>query len=159
MRAGRRAGSRSSARSSTSSRVSGTGKGSRRPRNGAGPARAGVTPDDIDVVYAAANGSVVLDRTEARAIAAVFGARPVTVAAVKGALGESGAAGCGAMAAHLLLADRALVPPTVGLVQRGPDTPAGASNGAQPLRGPRALVTGVGSGGTVVAVVVEAATA
>jgi 3-oxoacyl-[acyl-carrier-protein] synthase II len=122
-------------------------------------ARAGLRPDDIDVVYAAANGSVVLDRTEARAIAAVFGDRPVTVAAVKGALGESGAAGCGAMAAHLLLADRGLVPPTVGLVQRGPDTPAGASNAAQPLRGPRALVTGVGSGGTVVAVVVEAATA
>jgi 3-oxoacyl-[acyl-carrier-protein] synthase II len=128
-------------------------------------ARAGLTPDDIDVVYASANGSVVLDRTEARAIAAVFGDRAVTVVAIKGALGESGAAGCGAILAHLmlgrsgLLTGRRQVPPTVGLTQPGPDTPAGVSSAAQPLRGPRALVTSVGSGGTVLAVVVEAASA
>lgn len=127
--------------------------------------RAGLTPDDIDVVYASANGSVVLDRTEARAIATVFGARRVAVAAIKGALGESGAASCGAILAHLVLggsgvlAGRGKVPPTVGLTQPGPDTPAGASAAAQPLRGPRALVTSVGSGGTIIAAVVEAATA
>jgi 3-oxoacyl-(acyl-carrier-protein) synthase len=119
--------------------------------------RAGLTPADIDAVYASANGSPVLDATEARAIAEVFGARPVPVAAVKGALGESGAAGCAAMAAALLLGPRGTLPPTVGLETRGPDTPAGASASAQPVAGRRALISSVGSGGTVLAAVVEAA--
>jgi 3-oxoacyl-(acyl-carrier-protein) synthase len=119
--------------------------------------RAGLTADAIDVVYATANGSVVLDATETRALAAVFGERPVPVVAIKGALGESGAAGCGGMAAALLLAGRGVAPPTVGLVHRGPDTPPGARSEVQPVSGPRALVLSVGSGGTVVAVVVEAA--
>jgi 3-oxoacyl-(acyl-carrier-protein) synthase len=122
-------------------------------------ARAGLTPDAIDVVYASANGSVVLDATEARALAEVFGERPVPVVAIKGALGESGAAGCGGMAAALLLASRGVAPCTVGLTERGSDTPPGARSEAQPVAGPRALVLSVGSGGTVVAVVVEAATA
>ena len=120
-------------------------------------ARAGLTPDDIDAVYAAANGSPVLDATEARAIAAVFGDRPVPVVALKGALGESGAAGCAGIAAALLLGRRGTLPPTVGLEARGPDTPPGASASAQRVAGGRALISGVGSGGTLVAVVVEAA--
>ena len=118
--------------------------------------RAGLTPDAIDVVYAAANGSPVLDATEARALRAVFGGRAVPVVAIKGALGESGAAGCAGIASALLFAPRGIAPPTVGLVHRGPDTPVGAQPEAQPVAGPRALILGVGSGGTVVAVVVEA---
>jgi 3-oxoacyl-(acyl-carrier-protein) synthase len=119
--------------------------------------RAGLTPDAIDVVYAAANGSAVLDATEAQALRLLFGARPVPVVAIKGALGESGAAGCAGIAAALLFADRGVAPPTVGLANRGPDTPPGARSEAQPVAGRRALVLSVGSGGTVVAVVVEAA--
>ncbi len=120
-------------------------------------ARAGLTPDAIDVVYAAANGSTVLDATEAQALRAVFGVRAVPVVAIKGALGESGTAGCAGMAAALLFAGRRVAPPTVGLTQRGPDTPAGARSESQPIAGPRALVLSVGSGGTVVAVVIETA--
>jgi 3-oxoacyl-(acyl-carrier-protein) synthase len=119
--------------------------------------RAGLTPDAIDVVYAAANGSPVLDATEARALRAVFGDRPVPVVAIKGALGESGAAGCAGIASALLLAGRGIAPPTVGLAHRGADTPAGARPEPQPVAGPRALILSVGSGGTVVAVVIEAA--
>jgi 3-oxoacyl-(acyl-carrier-protein) synthase len=119
--------------------------------------RAGLTPDAIDVVYAAANGSEILDAAEARAIHGVFGDRAVPVVAIKGALGESGAAGCAGIAAALQCAGRRLAPPTVGLVRRGPDTPAGVRAEAQPLAGPRALVLSVGSGGTVIAVVIEAA--
>jgi 3-oxoacyl-(acyl-carrier-protein) synthase len=120
-------------------------------------ARAGLTPAAIDVVYTSANGSPVLDATEAQALRAVFDERAVPVVAVKGALGESGAASCGAMAAALLLAARGLAPPTVGLVTRGPDTPPGARGEAQPVGGPHALIVSAGSGGTVVAVVVESA--
>ena len=61
-------------------------------------ARAGLEPDAIDVVYAAANGSPVLDATEAQALRLVFGDRAVPVVAIKGALGESGAAGCAGIA-------------------------------------------------------------
>jgi 3-oxoacyl-(acyl-carrier-protein) synthase len=122
-------------------------------------ARAGLTADAIDVVYAAANGSQVLDATEARALEAVFGTRAIPVVAIKGALGESGAAGCAGIAAALLFASRGIAPPTVGLAQRGDDTPPGARAESQPVTGPRALVLSVGSGGTVIAVVVEAATA
>ena len=120
-------------------------------------ARAALAPDAIDVVYAAANGSAVLDATEAQALRAVFGDRAVPVVALKGAIGESGVAGCAGIASALLFAERRTAPPTVGLARRGPDTPAGARAEAQPVAGPRALVLSVGSGGTVVAVVVEAA--
>ena len=99
----------------------------------------------------------MLDATEAQALRDVFGDRAVPVVAIKGALGESGAAGCAGIAAALLFAERRVAPPTVGLTQRGPDTPAGARPEPQPIAGPRALVLSVGSGGTVVAVVVEAA--
>jgi 3-oxoacyl-(acyl-carrier-protein) synthase len=119
--------------------------------------RAGLTADAIDVVYASANGSQILDATEAQALRGVFGERAVPVVAVKGAIGESGVAGCAGVAAAVLCGARRLAPPTVGLVTRGPDTPAGVRAEAQPIAGPRALVLSVGSGGTVVAVVIEAA--
>jgi 3-oxoacyl-(acyl-carrier-protein) synthase len=119
-------------------------------------ARAGVPPDAIDVVYASANGSPGLDGIEAAALGLVFGVRPVAVTAIKGAIGESGAAGAASLAAVLLLAPRRVVPPTVGLRQPGAGAPAGLSAAPQPLRGPLALVTSVGSGGTHVALFVRA---
>jgi 3-oxoacyl-(acyl-carrier-protein) synthase len=118
-------------------------------------ARAGVDSSAIGVVYGAANGSQALDAVEAAALRTVFGDRAVPVVAVKGALGESGAAGTAALAAALLLGRRGQAPPTVGLRARGPDTPAGASPAAQPVDGPWALVLSVGSGGNLVAAVVE----
>jgi 3-oxoacyl-(acyl-carrier-protein) synthase len=117
--------------------------------------RAGLAPEAIDVVYASANGSRVLDAAEAAALRALFGTRAVPTVALKGALGESGAAGCAGVAAALLLGRQGCAPPTVGLRERGPDTPAGASPDAQPVGGPRALVVSAGSGGSLVAVVVE----
>jgi 3-oxoacyl-[acyl-carrier-protein] synthase II len=119
-------------------------------------ARAEVAPEAIDVVYAAANGSPAFDAVEGAALRAVFGDRPVAVTAIKGAVGESGAAGAVSLAAALLLAGRQVVPPTAGLTRPAPDAPAGISPAAQPLRGPLALITSVGSGGTHVAVVVRA---
>ena len=55
-------------------------------------ADAETAPGEIDMVVAAANGSR-LDRIEAEAICAVFGERAVPVVSLKGAIGESGAAG------------------------------------------------------------------
>ena len=85
---------------------------------------AGVSPGEVDVVYASANATS-LDAVEARAIADVFaGASPV-VTSVKGALGESGASGSAACAAALLCGAAGTVPPIAGLIE--PDASAAAS--------------------------------
>ena len=121
-------------------------------------ARAGLEPDAIDVVYAAANGSPVLDATEAQALRIVFGDRAVPVVAIKGALGESGAAGCAGIAVRAAVRRaRAWRRPRSASPRAGPTRRPGREPRPSPSRGPRALVLSVGSGGTVVAVVVEAA--
>src|SRR5215218_3156901 len=60
-------------------------------------ADAGIAPDDVGAVYASANGTPELDRTEADALRDVFGSHAVPVVAIKGALGEFGAAGAAAL--------------------------------------------------------------
>jgi 3-oxoacyl-[acyl-carrier-protein] synthase II len=80
----------------------------------------GLTPKDVNVVYASANATV-LDATEARAIASAFdGAAPV-VTSVKGALGESGASGSAACAAALLCGATGQVPPITALMEPCPE--------------------------------------
>ena len=74
----------------------------------------GLAPADVNVVYASANATGVLDATEARAISCVFGDAPV-VTSIKGALGESGASGIAACAAALLCGAEREVPPIAGL--------------------------------------------
>ena len=111
---------------------------------------AGLSPAEVDVVYASANGSRGLDEVEASALAQVFGeARPV-VTSIKGALGEFGASGSAACAAALLCGAAGKVPPIVGLADIDP--------AAQTLRlatttmdspGPVVLVNSVASGGAL----------
>ena len=80
----------------------------------------GLTPADVDVVYASANATRILDATEARAIAAVFGTEAPVVTSIKGALGESGASGSAACAAALLCGAIGEVPPIAGLMDPCP---------------------------------------
>jgi 3-oxoacyl-[acyl-carrier-protein] synthase II len=69
---------------------------------------------DADVVFAAASGRPALDTLEAAALARAFGARRPPVTAIRGAIGDFGAAGAlSAAAAVRTLAD-GIVPPTVG---------------------------------------------
>ncbi len=119
--------------------------------------RAAVDAADIAVVYASANGTMALDRVESGAIRDVFGARDVLVTSLKGAVGESGAAGTASLAAALLCGRRGHVPPTVGLSRLAADCPVNAADSARPVPGPLALVNALASGGTLVSVVVEAA--
>ena len=118
---------------------------------------AGISPDDVDVVYAAANGTIPLDRQEAAGIREVFGARDVLVTSIKGAIGEFGAAGAASCAAALLCGAAGRVPPIVGLSE---PSPAAASlclaREAMDLPGPIALVNSVASGGALFSVVVRA---
>ncbi|WP_165818212.1 beta-ketoacyl synthase N-terminal-like domain-containing protein [Frankia canadensis] len=77
-------------------------------------ADAGLTPDDIDVVFADGAGSVDLDAQEAAAIRAVFAGRPVPVTAPQGLVGRLCAGGSALAVASALLSIRDGVLPAVG---------------------------------------------
>jgi 3-oxoacyl-[acyl-carrier-protein] synthase II len=118
-------------------------------------ASAGLPPDAIDVVYAAANGTDVLDRCEASAIGEVFGGRAVAVTSIKGAIGEFGASGAASLAAAILCGARGEVPPVAGLIERDAECAVDAVPCRRPAAGPVALVNSVASGGTCVSMVVR----
>ena len=110
---------------------------------------AGVTPGDVDVIYASANATPTLDDIEARAIAAIFGSRPI-VTSIKGAIGECSAAGAASCAAAVLCGALGKVPPIAGL--RDPDPVAASLNLARDAAdapGPIVLVNSVASGGAI----------
>jgi 3-oxoacyl-[acyl-carrier-protein] synthase II len=110
---------------------------------------AGITPDDVDVVYASANGTVPLDRVEAAAIREVFGARDVPVTSIKGAIGEFGAAGAGSAAAAILCGRQGVIAPTTGFQTPAADCPVGVVSSPVALSGGAiALVNSFASGGT-----------
>jgi 3-oxoacyl-[acyl-carrier-protein] synthase II len=124
---------------------------------------AGITPDDVDVIYGSANGTVPLDRLEAAGIREVFGGRDVLVTSIKGAIGEFGAAGAGAAAAAILCGRQGAIAPTIGFQTPAADCPVnvvaapaalagGAGDGG---RGPIALINSFASGGTNFSVVLR----
>jgi 3-oxoacyl-[acyl-carrier-protein] synthase II len=119
-------------------------------------ADAGTGPDDVDMVVAAANGSR-LDRIEAEAICDVFGTRAVPVVSLKGAIGESGAAGSAGVAAGLLALAAGIVPPTAGFAEADSTADVNVSREARPARGGTFLVNAVAAGGTNCTLVVRAA--
>jgi 3-oxoacyl-[acyl-carrier-protein] synthase II len=118
---------------------------------------AGLTPGAVDVVYASANATRELDAAEAAALATLFSGSRAVVTSVKGALGESGAAGSAACAAAFLCGAIGCVPPIAGLAD--PD-PAAASlrlaREAADAPGPIALVNSFASGGALFSVVLRA---
>ncbi len=117
---------------------------------------AGLSPADVHVVYASANGTAILDDVEARALAIVFaGARPV-VTSIKGAIGECSAAGAAACAAAVLCGAVGRVPPIAGL--REPDAVAAPLNLARTATeapGGIVLVNSVASGGALYSAVLR----
>jgi 3-oxoacyl-[acyl-carrier-protein] synthase II len=136
------------------------------PKDGAGIAaamrqaleEAALSVDEVDMVFAAANGSRQLDAIEAEAMAGVFGARALPVVAIKGAIGESGAAGAAALAAGLLTLPAGVVPPTVGFARADPACVVHVSREPQAVSGSTFLVNSVASGGTTYSIVARAAT-
>jgi len=120
-------------------------------------ADAGVRPSDVDVVFASANSTTILDRVEAMAIADVFGPRGVPVVSVKGALGEFGASGGAALMAALIGLARGVMPPTLGCDRPDPACPVDVSPAARPARGRLALINSTADGGTQYCLVARAA--
>lgn len=121
---------------------------------------AGVTPDEVDVVFADASGVPALDGAEAAALASVFGPHGVPVAAPKAQVGRLYAGGGPLDVACALLAIRDGVIPPAGFPAEVP-----AGYGLDLVRGePRpavvrvALVLGRGKGGYNSALVLRAPT-
>jgi 3-oxoacyl-[acyl-carrier-protein] synthase II len=117
---------------------------------------AGVDAQAIDVVYAAANSSRGLDAIEAAALSDVFGGRRALVTSLRGAIGESSAAGAASVVAAVACGSAGFAPAIAGLA--APD-PACAGlrlvRTAEPA-GPLALVNSVASGGALACAVVRA---
>jgi 3-oxoacyl-[acyl-carrier-protein] synthase II len=116
---------------------------------------AGLTPEAIDVVYASANATS-LDAVEAKAIAEVFRNVSPVVTAIKGAIGEFGAAGSAACVAALLCGAAGRVPPIAGLVVA--DASAGSlrlAREAVAAPGPVVLVNSFASGGALFSLVLR----
>jgi 3-oxoacyl-[acyl-carrier-protein] synthase II len=118
---------------------------------------ADVPPDAIGAVYAAANGSQDFDAVEAGALSAVFGEHRVPVTSVKGAIGEGGMAGAGALLAAVLAGRRGLVVPTAGLTTPDPALPRLdlVVGGPRSLQSPYVMVNSFASGGASYSLVVR----
>ncbi|MFG2041510.1 ketosynthase chain-length factor [Dactylosporangium sp. NPDC048998] len=121
-------------------------------------ADARVAPADVDVVFADAAGVADLDRAEAGALVAVFGAHGVPVTAPKTMTGRlaSGGAALDLATAALALRD-GIVPPTVNVDPVGYDLDLVTT--ARPARLRTALVLARGFGGFNAAVVLTSPTA
>ena len=116
-------------------------------------ARANLTPAGVDVVFATANASRVLDRLEALALEEIFGPFGVPVVSIKGAIGESGASGAASLTAALLCLQRGMLPPTLGCEPCDPACRVDVSAVARPSRGRVALVNATADGGAHYSVV------
>jgi 3-oxoacyl-(acyl-carrier-protein) synthase len=115
---------------------------------------AGMSPADIDVVYASANAAAALDVVEAHAIRMVFGTSRPLVTSIKGAIGEFGASGAAACAAVFLCGAQGEVPPIVGLRQIDPAVAdLNLVRERQAAPGATVLVNSIGSGGSLFSVV------
>jgi len=99
---------------------------------------------DSPAVFVSACGDLPRDRLEARVFAA--GVRPVVVTAIRGTVGEFGAAGALAAAAAARAVSEGVLPPTLGIATPlgGLDVVTGAAR-SMPLRG--GLVPGLARGG------------
>jgi 3-oxoacyl-[acyl-carrier-protein] synthase II len=118
---------------------------------------AGVEPAEVDVVFASANSTPMLDRVEALAIADVFGPGGVPVVSLKGAIGECGASGGAALIAALLGLSSGVIPPTFGCDRPDPACPVDVSPLPRPARGRLAIINSTADGGAQYCLVVRAA--
>ncbi|MFC7986264.1 ketosynthase chain-length factor [Streptomyces sp. NPDC057336] len=121
-------------------------------------ADAGVTPAEVDVVFADAAGERAADRAEAQALTTLFGPFGVPVTAPKSMTGRllSGGSAVDLAAALLALRDQ-VIPPTVGTARVADDCPVDLVTGRpRPARLRTALVLARGRGGFNAATVVRA---
>jgi 3-oxoacyl-[acyl-carrier-protein] synthase II len=119
-------------------------------------ADAGLSPADVNVVYASANASHDLDRVEAAALSTLFGGHRPLVTSIKGAVGECGASGAASCVAAVACGMAGLVPPIAGLAQVATEAAdLHLARSATPTPGPIVLINSIASGGSMFAVVLK----
>jgi act minimal PKS chain-length factor (CLF/KS beta) len=123
-------------------------------------ADAGLSPQDIGVVFADAVGVPALDRDEAEAIARVFGPCGVPVTAPKTMTGRMYSGGAAVdVAAGLLSLRDGVIPPTVNVGRPAPGCPIDLVTVARPLPVTSVLVVARGYHGFNSALVLTRAAA
>jgi 3-oxoacyl-[acyl-carrier-protein] synthase II len=114
-------------------------------------ADANITANDVQAVFAVANGSKILDAIEVEAYSEIFvdAKIPPLITSLKGALGESYSSGGMRACALALSMEKGILPPTVGLLE-----PLGQlafiSGKARESRIEHAILAGISFGGTYV---------
>lgn len=110
-----------------------------------------LTVDDIDAVYASANGSRRGDALEQAALEMLFGAKMPLIVATKGIFGEYAAGGALQLAAALLALDEQQVHPSVGFEEG--TLPVTRETRSAALR--HVLVNSLSAGGGIVCAIVS----
>jgi 3-oxoacyl-[acyl-carrier-protein] synthase II len=105
-----------------------------------------ITLDQVDAIFASANGSRRGDALEERAIHALFGARIPPIVATKGLFGEYAAGGALQLAAALLALEDQILPSSPGFEEG--DLPV--TRETQPAALQHLLINSVSAGGGVV---------
>jgi 3-oxoacyl-[acyl-carrier-protein] synthase II len=116
---------------------------------------AGLTPADIDAIYASANGNVRADRLEARAITAMFGDAAPPVVATKGAFGEYTAGGALQLVCAILAIDEQRLHASCGFAGSDADVRLDIVTEARPAAVRHLLVNSISAGGGIVSAVVS----
>ena len=116
---------------------------------------AGLTPDDIDAVYASANGNARADRLEAVALRLLFGERTPPVVAAKGYFGEYAAGGALQLAAALLALRDGVLHATPGFEETAEGVELDVVRERRPASVRNVLVNSLSSGGGIVCAVVS----
>ena len=121
---------------------------------------AGLTPDRVDLVCAHGTGTLLNDRTEAKALRNAFGprGREIPCASVKSMLGHTlGAAGAMNAAAVLAAGWGGYIPPTIHFEEPDPRDPVACAAHARPGSARHVLSNTLGFGGSNCSVVMELA--
>jgi minimal PKS chain-length factor (CLF/KS beta) len=119
--------------------------------------RAGLSPDEVDVVFPDALGVPRYDRSEVAALRSVFGPHPPPVTTQKPLIGRAHQGGSALDVANALLTLRHdLLPPTAGLDQPAPGCELDFVREARPQRAEIAMVSARGFDGFNSSVVIRA---
>ena len=121
---------------------------------------AGLTPGEVDLICAHGTGTLLNDRTEAKALRNVFGPRGAEIpcASVKSMLGHTlGAAGAMNAAAAIAAGRGGYIPPTVHFEEPDPRDPVACAAEARPATPRHVLSNTLGFGGSNCSVVIELA--
>ena len=121
---------------------------------------AGLTPHDVDLVCAHGTGTLLNDRTEAKALHDVFGRRGAEIpcASIKSMIGHTlGAAGAMNAAAALAAGQGGYIPPTIHFEEPDPRNPVACSAEMRPGAPKHVLSNTLGFGGSNCSIVMELA--